>query len=268
MGVVENICVVLIVIILLGTIGMTIYFHMSGRKKWTTHLLVGSLAIMFTMSLPLLLNLRSEQEAEIEKVIASRKGRILDIEAIMSNGYPMRRGKANTIYKVTYQNENNQTNTAWYRGINHIGNIHETVRGSLPEQWYFEEDGPYPTLQTAQSIDELIIVAQDLQYNARQEHGRFSIYNREMPMLTFDHEQGHMELWETTSDDCLRFAVRLLEIHGITVNQGEFFNIAREYGGYGDPNKNITIRVNDQQLVIRSGIATGMAEVKYERVTR
>jgi len=77
MGDVENICVVLIVIILLGTIGMTIYFHMSGRKKWTTHLLVGSLAIMFTMSLPLLLNLRSEQEAEIEKVIASRKGRIL-----------------------------------------------------------------------------------------------------------------------------------------------------------------------------------------------
>ncbi|RNB90410.1 hypothetical protein EDM56_07810 [Brevibacillus fluminis] len=51
----------------------------------------------------------------------------------------------------------------------HIGNIHETVRGSLPEQWYFEEDSPYPTLQTAQSIDELIIVAQDLQYNTRQE---------------------------------------------------------------------------------------------------
>ncbi|KQL45079.1 hypothetical protein AN963_27615 [Brevibacillus choshinensis] len=268
MGVIENLCVALIVIILLGTIGMTIYFHLSGRKKWTPHLLVGSLAIMFTLSLPLLLNLRSEHEAEIEKMIASREGSVLDIEAIMSNEYPMRRGKANTVYKVTYRSENNQTNTAWYRGINHIGNIHETVSDSLPEQWYFEEDGPYPTLQTAQSIDELIIVAQDLQYNTRQEHERFTIYNGGMPMLTFGHEQGHMELWETTSDDCLRFAVRLLEIHGITINQDEFFRIAREYGGYGDPNKNITMRVNDQQLVIRSGIATGMAEIKYERVTR
>lgn len=114
----------------------------------------------------------------------------------------------------------------------------------------------------------MIIVAQDLQYNSWQEHERFTIYNGGMPMLTFNHEQGHMELWETTSDDCLRFAVRLLKIHGLTVNQDEFFQIAREYGGYGYPNKNITIRVNDQQLVIRSGIAKGMADVKYERVTK
>ncbi|WP_391559674.1 hypothetical protein [Robertmurraya sp.] len=264
MGVIENVSLVLVIIMLFGSIGTTVYLNMSGRKKWIPRLLIGSLAMMFTLSLPLLLNLRSDHDAEIERVIANRDGRVLDIEAVMTKEYPMLSGKANTIYRVTYQNKNNQTCTAWYRGINHIGNIHETVRGSLPEQWYFKEDGPYPTLHTARSMDDLIIVAQDLRYNARQENERFNIYNGEMPMLMFDHEQGHMELWETASDDCLSFAVRLLEIHGINVNQDEFFRITREYSAYGDPNKNITMRVNSRQLLIRSGIATGMAEVKYE----
>ncbi|MFC5985379.1 hypothetical protein ACFPXP_02825 [Marinicrinis lubricantis] len=86
--------------------------------------------------------LKDKHVDEIEKVIASRGGIVVNVDVVngMDSPFINEYSKNNNIYKITYRISNN-TYIAWYRGSNVINNIHEQNPGrggGYPEKWIFE----------------------------------------------------------------------------------------------------------------------------------
>ncbi|MBP1989625.1 hypothetical protein [Paenibacillus eucommiae] len=99
--------------------------------------------IVFTV-ISLTSNLKEKHANEINRVIHSMGGKVMSIE---KNGFlgdpntPFKKevGEANTIYKITYE-FNGTTETAWYRGINVINDIHADTNKAFPEKWIMNEE--------------------------------------------------------------------------------------------------------------------------------
>jgi hypothetical protein len=106
----------------------------TKRKKFA---LIGVLTLVTVITFAYLF-MRDVHKEEIERVITSKGGIVVDIEEIFSKeNTPFdKSGKGNYLYKITYQRDGDIL-IAWYRAINNP-KIHEKTKNAYEEKWIFE----------------------------------------------------------------------------------------------------------------------------------
>ncbi|MHA7965330.1 hypothetical protein ACX93W_14385 [Paenibacillus sp. CAU 1782] len=82
--------------------------------------------------------LKIKHHEEIDRIITEKNGVVLHIDKVSQDKSPfLESTTGNIIYKITYEIEG-KDQTAWYRGVKTVNNIHKPGPKTKPEAWIFE----------------------------------------------------------------------------------------------------------------------------------